>query len=235
MPQLVSDNRSFPADPPQDLDDASVIVAHDWAAFCGAERLINHWERPGWPPGHTAYYWMLTFREQQELIDAASYCQRRLAGLALDLTPPDGLHVTMAKVGDTAEVRPSEVRELVRRCRTAVPEAFSVSAHPLAGSRGAVRFSLTPWTPLVRLHEALTTTGQTVGVPGGKPTAVFRPHLGIAYNNHDRAAAPVIERVAALRARPAVTVRVEHIDLVKLRCEGAQYRWDVLHRVPLAS
>ncbi|MFJ4151960.1 2'-5' RNA ligase family protein [Streptomyces galbus] len=235
MPQLVVDDRSFPAIPPEDLDDASKIVANDWAAFCGIDRMTNHWDRPGWTPQHTAYYWMLTFPGQQELIEATHHCQQQIAEPALDLVPSDGLHVTVAKVGDTAALHPADVEELVRRAHIAVPSSFALTAHPLAGSRGAVRFSITPWTPLVRLHKTLATTGQAVGVPGGKPTAAFRPHLGIAYNNCDRPAGPVIERVALLRANPAIAMRIQHVDLVELRREGAAYRWDVIRRVPLAS
>ena len=235
MPQLVTDDRSFPVAPPEDLDDASAIVANDWAAFAGINRMTNHWDRPGWVPGHTAYYWMITFPDQQDLIDEASYCQRQIAGLALDPVPSDGLHVTMAKIGDAAALRPRDIDELARRASTAVTRAFPMTVHPLAGSRGAVRFSIAPWTPVVQLHAALVATGQAAGVPGGKPTATIRPHLGIAYNNCDRPAEPVIERVALLRRRPPITVHVENVDLVKLRREGAAYRWDVLHRVPLAA
>ncbi|MCY0932157.1 hypothetical protein OTB20_39545 [Streptomyces sp. H27-H1] len=83
------------------------------------------------------------------------------------------------------------------------------------------------------LHGALSEAGRVAGVPGGKPTAHFRPHLGVAYNNRDRAAAECIEAVAELRGRPAVEVVVDQVSLVELRREERAYVWDVLHEVPL--
>lgn len=105
----------------------------------------------------------------------------------------------------------------------------------MAGSTGAIRFSITPWTPLVKLHAALHRAGQRTGVPGGKPSSLFRPHLGILYNNRDRHAAPVIDAVALLRNRPAVTLPVREVDLVELRRDGRTYRWRVLHSAPLPT
>ncbi|MFI6803777.1 2'-5' RNA ligase family protein [Streptomyces luteogriseus] len=232
-PQLVIDNRSFPVAPPGDLNDASTIVANDWAAFAGIERMTSHWDRPGWAPGQSTYYWMLTFPDESELTAEASYCQRQLACPALDLVPSDGLHVTGVKIGSTDMVRAHQIDDLARRARSEIGSSFTMSVHPLAGSRGAVRFSITPWTPLIRLHAALSAIGHAVGVPGGTPTAAYRPHLGIAYNNRDRSAEPLIEQVSLLRGRPAITVRVGHVDLVELRRDGRVYRWDLLHRLPL--
>ncbi|MFD0437285.1 2'-5' RNA ligase family protein [Streptomyces chartreusis] len=232
-PQLVTDDRSFPAVPPGDLNDAPTIVANDWAAFAGVRRMTSHWARPGWASGQSTYYWMLTFPDDPKLLAEAQYCQRQLACPSLDLVPSDGLHVTGAKIGRADTVRAGQVDDLAQRARSAIGSSFPMTVHPLAGSRGAVRFSITPWTPLIQLHAALSALGRSVGVQGGTPTAAYRPHLGIAYNNCDRPAEPLIRRVSLLRDRPAITVVIGHVDLVELRREDRAYRWNLLHRVPL--
>ncbi|WP_395575382.1 hypothetical protein [Streptomyces sp. BK79] len=71
------------------------------------------------------------------------------------------------------------------------------------------------------------------GLPPRKPTALFRPHLSLAYNNRSRPAAPVIEAVTALRGLPPVDLHVREVRLVELRREGRSYRWDVVRSLPL--
>lgn len=232
-PQLVIDDRAFPAVPPRDLDDAATIVANDWAAFAGIKRMTSHWARPGWSPGQHAYYWMLTFPDSPALLSEAQHCQREIACPALDLIPADGLHVTSVRIGKTDAVRANQIKTLAQRARSRLGDPFPMTVHPLSGSRGAVRFSITPWAPLVRMHAALSALGHSVGVPGGTPTRAYRPHLGIAYSNRDRPADSLIQQVSLLRDRPAITLVVDHVDLVELRREDRVYRWDLLHRVPL--
>ncbi|MGW1286441.1 2'-5' RNA ligase family protein [Streptomyces sp. NPDC002586] len=128
---------------------------------------------------------------------------------------------------------PSQLDSLARDAAALLPPAFSVRAMPLAGSRGAVRLSLGPWEPLLRLHHALAKAGSSVGLAPKKPTSVFRPHLSLAYNNRRRPAAPVVEAVSSLRALPAVELWVSAVQLVELRREGRTYRWDVRRDVPL--
>ncbi|WP_326812456.1 2'-5' RNA ligase family protein [Streptomyces scopuliridis] len=233
MTSLIDDSRAFPAAPPLDLDDPQKITSNDWNAFRAVERMTSHWDRPGWTPGHRTYYWMLAFAEEPELITHARSCQQALAELDMDEVPHDGLHITMNKIGSCADVEPGTVDALARLANGTLGGAFEVRAESVAGSTGAIRFSITPWTPLVELHAALHRVGQRVGVPGGKPSSLFRPHLGILYNNRDRAAAPVVEAVALLRNRPSVTLPVERVDLVELRREGRTYRWRVLHSLAL--
>jgi 2'-5' RNA ligase len=197
--------------------------------------MTNHWDRPGWVPGHRAYYWMLTFPGEQELIAEALHCQGHLDSLGLDPVPPDGLHLTMAKIGNVNDFTPGVIDKLAVRAAAETGAGFSMGVYPLTGSRGAVRFSVAPWAPLVGLYEALTRVNRSAGLSGGRATTAFRPHLGIAYNNRDRSAAPVIEQVSLLRGRPALALRIGTVDLVELRREGTAYRWDVLHRVPLTA
>ncbi len=235
-PELDVHPGAFPADPPADLDDPQQLVAHDWNAFTAVNRVTNHWTRPGWTDGRRAYYWMLTFPDSPELLSRARHCQDELAHLRMDRVPEDGLHVTLTRIGDTDQVSATQVRRLTDLVGELPLHAFRIAAHPMAGSRGAVRFTLTPWSQLVRLHAALSAAGQQAGVPGGKPTSAFRPHLGIQYNNQDRPAMPVIDSVARLRGLPPVRLDITSVDLVELRRTGGShpaYRWDVVRSVPL--
>ncbi|MEW2563340.1 MULTISPECIES: 2'-5' RNA ligase family protein [Streptomyces] len=233
MPLLSADPAAFPAEPPADTHDPAVTAAHDWAAFSALDEMTDHWARPGWSDGSRAYYWMLTFPDDQRLAALAGHCQEELAPLGLDPVPADGLHITLARVGTPGVVTPDQLDRLARDAEALLPSAFSVRAMPLAGSRGAVRLSLGPWEPLLRLHHALTKVGGSVGLAPKKPTSAFRPHLSLAYNNRQRPAAPVVEAVSGLRALPAVELSVSVVQLVELRREGRTYRWDVRRNVAL--
>ncbi|WP_369391137.1 2'-5' RNA ligase family protein [Streptomyces sp. CG1] len=234
MPLLSADPTAFPAEPPADVHDHAVIAAHDWAAFSALDEMADHWARPDWSDGARAYYWMLAFRDEPELQALALRCQDALAPLGLDPVPADGLHITLARVGSPGTVAPARLDDLLRAAEPALPASFSVRAVPLAGSRGAVRLSLAPWEPLLRLHAALVQAGRATGLEPKKLTAVFRPHLSLAYNNRPRPAAPVAEAVAGLRALPSVEIQIRDVQLVELRREGRAYCWNVLKSLPLA-
>ena len=214
------------------------IIDHDWRAFTSLARMTNHWARPGWDGNRRVYYWMLAFPDVSDLRAQAQHCQDELAHLGMDRVPDDGLHVTMTRIGDTDQVSNDQVRFLTDLAGQLPLESFRIIAHPMTGSRGAVRFTLSPWLPMVRLHAALSSIGHQAGVPGGKPTAAFRPHLGIMYNNRERPAAPVIDSVAGLRTLPAVILDVPSVELVELRRTSGTcpaYRWTVVQSVPLCQ
>lgn len=232
MPLLSADPAAFPAEPPADTHDPAVTAAHDWAAFSALAEMTDHWARPGWSDGSRAYYWMLTFPDNQPLATLAGHCQEELEPLGLDPVPTDGLHITLARVGRPDDVAADQLDRLARDAESLLPSAFCVRAIPLAGSRGAVRLSLGPWEPLLRLHHALTEVGSSAGLAPKKPTSAFRPHLSLAYNNRRRPAAPVVEAVSGLRALPAAELSVSAVQLVELRREGPTYRWDVRKNVP---
>jgi 2'-5' RNA ligase len=236
VPVLEFSPAAFPPAPPSCLSDAQHLVEHDWSCFSSIDRMKNHWVRPGWTEARRVYYWMLTFPNERGLIQLAEECQGRLAPLGMDPVSADGLHVTMVRVGDTHEVSTAQLHELVRRVEESSPKSFPLLAHPLAGSRGALRFTLSPWAPLVKLHDLLSAAGKRSGVPGGKPTNAFRPHLGILYNNQDRPARAVVESVEPLRSLPALALEVTSVELVELRRTEAPvpaYRWNVVGGVSL--
>lgn len=79
VPLLSADPAAFPAEPPADTHDPAVTAAHDWAAFSALDEMTDHWARPGWSDGSRAYYWMLTFPNDQRLATLAGHCQEELA------------------------------------------------------------------------------------------------------------------------------------------------------------
>ncbi|WP_018547795.1 2'-5' RNA ligase family protein [Streptomyces sp. LaPpAH-108] len=230
---LSPDPAAFPARPPTDLRDPAVITAHDQAAFDAVETMVDHWDRPGWTARTRSYYWMLTFPDSPALADLARRCQRHLAPLGLDPVPADGLHITLTRVGPAGALPPGLLDDVITAALPLLPTAFRLRAVPLAGSRGAVRLTVAPWLPVLALHAALGEAMTSRDLTPQKPTALFRPHLSLAYNNRPRLAAPVIESVTALRDLPPVDLHVREVQLVELRREGRSYRWEVVKSLPL--
>jgi 2'-5' RNA ligase len=220
-------NGPFPKQLPASMSDPEAIARNDWNAFCEIEFLRDHWAVKQWPPGRTGYYWYLTF-DDSDLIELAAGCQGALAVGGVDPVPLDALHITVMGVGDTTVVADAQIDELVSLAHESLSDVkpFDLTVGPLSGSRSAIRFSVAPWDPLLELHQVLSTCTAAALPSASVPNASrFRPHLGIAYNNTDRAAAEVIDAVAALRAARSASVRVNQVELVVLRRDGHTYRW----------
>jgi 2'-5' RNA ligase len=201
--------------------------------------MTSHWERPGWQPGRRSYHWLLTFGDEPALSGLAHRCQQALRHLPLDLVPLDSLHLTLRRVGFTDELAPQRANAVAQaaadRCRGLPP--FPLAIGPLAGSRGAIRFSVSPWDGLVDLHRRLHTAADDALNGEGPADRIdtFRPHVSIAYCDRDLPVAPVLQAVVLLRRLVPVSVQVRAINLVVLRQEGRAYRWQVQTTVPLQA
>lgn len=229
---------TFPSEPPSDLDDPAVIRAHDWQAFRAVEHMQNHWDRPGWTDARRSYHWMLSFHDALAVRQLAAQCQHHLDLPGIDLVPLDALHLTIGRAGFTDEIKVSTVRHLVEIARSSCAEltAFDLSVGPLTGSRGALRFSVAPWSPLLNLHRALSAATQDVlGTAERLQTEYFRPHLSIAYTHKPVAVAGLIPRLVELRAIPPIVATIEAASLVELRRENQSYRYDELARLKFAE
>lgn len=231
--RLTADPGAFPPTPPPSTTDATLIAEHDWAAFDAVEEMKDHWDRPGWTSSTRAYYWMLTFPNATPLIDHAGQCQKELRHLAFDDIDADGLHLTLGRIGRVDEIDSGHLDRLVAEVHVRRPERFSLRAVPLTASRGAIRYSVAPWAPVIQLHEDLSAAGAASGIPPRKPTSALRPHLGIAYCNRAISADIVRDAVRPLRELDAVDVPVQRVRLVELRREGRAYRWQVIHSLEL--
>ncbi|MFI1649772.1 2'-5' RNA ligase family protein [Streptomyces avidinii] len=195
--------------------------------------MLNHWDRPGWSDATRAYYWLITIPADSALVPHAQHCQRTLRHLAFDDIADDGLHLTLARVGSVRDVAADELATLAAVARQTIRSGFTLQAVPLTASRGALRYSVAPWKPVLELHAALTSAGAAVGLPPLKRTAVFRPHIGIAYCNRRLPAASVRDRLLPLRDMDPVAVPINEVHLVELRREERAYLWEVVHTLTL--
>ena len=224
----------FPEHLPPSLSDPAVIAAHDWSTFCAVDLLHNHWDRPGWTPGRRSYHWFITLDDQPALIDLAERCQEALAAFELDPVAPESLHLTLCRVAFTDEMTKEEARSVAEaaRQRGGAPGSLRLTVGPLAGSRGAVGFSVSPWGPLIELHDRLIETRSAVlASPPG--TSQFRPHVGIAYGNRTMPASPLRQAMEPLRRLSPVQVTAGAAHLVILRREARAYRWERLETLCL--
>ena len=222
----------FPPNLPPDLDDPAGIHVNDWAAFQGVSRMDNHWDRAGWSGGRRSYHWLLDCTKYSSdaatLHHLAQSCQTRLARKELDPVALDSLHITLGRVAFTDEITRGQATDvatsLVAGYRGAGP--LNLQIGPLAGSTGALRFSVAPWTGLITLHKTIRhTTRQALNGLSPMATAGFRPHLSIAYCNTSLLVAPLLPTIAELRRLKPVALRITAVSLVEMRREKHAYQF----------
>ena len=201
--------------------------------FRGIRRLHNHWSQP---IGRPAYYWYLTFENSTQLHSLARECQNAIDFPYYDLTPMDGLHLTVDRVAFGGDITRSQLAAIegaaVRACHEIPP--FDVTIGALGGTAGAVGFTAFPAQPIRDLRDALR--GATLSVFPEAPvtSSDFHPHVAIAYaNSDDVPAAEAIAAVEALNPAARVDVTISEATLVLLERRRRSYSWQVISRIPL--
>lgn len=229
-----------PAEGAEDRPDENEYIRSDWRRYRQLDRLVNHWERPGWEAGRRSYHWIVRFDERPAVQRLAERCQARLGNLeTLDLVPVGSLHLTVQRVSFTDEITSSQALAVAaaasERCASIRP--FAATVGPLTGSANSVFLNVGPHWPFHLLRQAVVAA--TAHVRGAEAVpdhpATFDPHVSIAYNRRPTVAKPVIAQVATARSIPSVTVQVETVSLVELRRDGHTYLWRQIAAVPLAA
>ncbi|MFD4480412.1 2'-5' RNA ligase family protein [Streptomyces sp. NPDC058471] len=238
METLTTHPDAFPPNLPPDLDDHAAITHCDWAAFDELTEMSDHWQRPGWSADTRAFYWLLPVTDPL-FLGQARHCQETIGrqdGLdAFDFIRPDGFHLTLGRIARRGEVTDQQLDQLAATTQLGVPDAFALDALPLTGSRGALRYSVAPWTPVIALHRHLADAPLHCGLPSIKGASRFRPHIGIGYCHRTLPARSVRPAIQSLRELPPVRLLVDHVELVEMRREGAAYCWEVIHRIRLSG
>ncbi|MDQ1043337.1 2'-5' RNA ligase family protein [Streptomyces sp. V4I2] len=177
-----------------------------------------------------AFYWLLTFSSPR-LADHAQQCQDAIRHLAFHEISTESLHLTLGRIGLTDGLPRTRIRSLadaVRRQR--LPHGF-----PLSASRGAVRYSVAPWAPVLALHAQLARASSTVGLPPMSASGYLRPHLGIAYCNRSLPASEVRAAIEPLRLLPPAPLFVDRVQIVEMRRADGAYRWQTVEEVLLQT
>ncbi|WP_253863607.1 2'-5' RNA ligase family protein [Prauserella halophila] len=221
---------TFPVSLPTDPDDPAGVARNDQAAFDQLDQMLCHWDRPH----RRSYHWMVTLDDEPHAVELSQQCQAVLPEDGLDLIPPESLHLTVRRFGYVDEVPAgtldTAVTAVSEYCRTTRP--FHLRLFPLAGSPGALRFSVAPWSPLLFLHRAVS---EASGYDDVDPLTLYRPHVGIAYSNRVQPPGPFIAAAHKARPVPSTAITVTELRLVELYRTDHQYRWHVLERFSLAG
>ena len=222
---------TFPVDPPTDLSDPVAIAEHDQRAFHALDELLCHWDRPHRP----SYHWLVPVGDDVSAIDLATRCQRKLPAEGLDPIPGPWIHLTVRRAGYQDELSAAELDRHVAAVESKARRMsrFDLQLIPLAGSPGAVRLSVAPWTPLMDLHQAVQANQSGAASPSAAD--VFRPHVGVAYSAARQAPGPIQHavRVAAEELAP-VEIEVNRLSLVRMWRADGWYEWSEVKSVPLA-
>lgn len=212
-------------------------IEHDWQRFSALACMVNHWDRHGWWPGRAGYYWYLTFELSPELQNLASHGQAIVRNNPLfDLVPLSDLHLTLDRLAFEDEISEASIQDAEVRVAEAVAglPALRLRIGPLAGSSGALSFTVTPYDDVARLRRAVMQASRSSD-DNECSDQQFRPHVGIAYCNTPGPAAPVITAVRQVRDLPPVDALVQHVALVRLTRRDRAYRWSVRRSFALSA
>ena len=157
---------------------------------------------------------------------------------AWDLIPQQWLHLTIQGVGFTDETAADDVDRIVEATsallRTldppqlgfqqavVLPEAVALPPSPDEDVR-AIRTALRAGIADVWGDDRIPENADT-----------FRPHVSVAYNDHDRTAGEIVQAIEAL-APPPATITVKNVDLIILGRDQHLYRWRRHARLPLGQ
>lgn len=215
-----ANHSTFPPNRADNVHELDSVLANDRRSFDELHTLKSHWLRPF----TRSFYWMVTFDQDEKVAELARSCQENLRFPYLDHISDETLHLTLrrARYGDDVNLS-SILRDFEHYRENLVNIGqFRLGLFPLAGSPGAVRFSVFPWAPLTRVFDVLTSADK------GRATAssnLFRPHVGVAYVNESTLARPIVQQVANLRSLSPHWTTVKSIDLVDLWRSNNSYNW----------
>ena len=188
-----------------------------------ADRWRNRAE-PG--PGEAQLYWHILMQDQPQVRALAAVARQRLNGFGgLHFTPEQRLHLSLFRVGLTADISLSDIDAMVGSARHQLklipPVTFALGRvlyHPEAISLG-----VTPPDALEALSLGIRkVVASTLVVPKEVTNSPWTPHVTIAYSTQDQAADPIIAALG--RELPECPVTIDTVHLVAQR--GAERAWN---------
>jgi len=186
------------------------------------------------------FWWYLTFDDHPALQAAIPRIQRALElSEAVDLVPPEWLHLTLQEVGFVDAVPQAHVGAVCEAARhLSGLGPLELSLGPLETMHSAVVLEAGPADDLSRLRTELhraTTAVMGPSVPAHPTGGEFRPHVTLGYLNRDCEAREVLPDEARSLVEPIPRVPVRHVTLVAVSRSVGGYRWEPQGKVALVS
>jgi 2'-5' RNA ligase len=204
-----------------------------------ARELRDHWVwRPEWTPERTCLYWYLTFRPEEittAIGKGAFQLVRRVSWL--DPVPVQWCHVTVADVGFTDELQPSDRDDVTAAVADSLrgEDRLPLTLGPLLTFSSAVVLATGPLARLRSVKDRVRRA--TSAVLGPRHVDFHRhlywPHVSLGYANR----AVDADTVARFREHaPEVGmagVNVDALTLAAVTRRDRGYRWEVEAQVDL--
>jgi hypothetical protein len=205
-----------------------------------ATRPSDHWVwRPEWTRDRTCLYWYLTFRREDIIAALDESALRRVRDTDwLDAVPLEWCHVTVADVGFTDELEPSDADTVTAAVSRALAgeERLRLGFGPAVTLKSAVAV---PAGPLDRLRDIRRRVrGATSTALGARHADVHRhlfwPHLSLGYVNRE-VDADVACRFLDAMPPLDMQVDVDALTLAAVTRREHRYEWQVRGLVELVG
>jgi GNAT superfamily N-acetyltransferase/2'-5' RNA ligase len=178
----------------------------------------------------------LTFEDSSDLQLLAGQCQAAISFPYYDLTPPSELHLTLSRIAAQDDITSDQLHAVEAAAKRACDgiSPFDIRIGFLAGTSGAVGFSVAPGEPIGHLRDVLHEATRSAYPNAATASPAFHPHVTIAYcNSDDVPAAPAIAAVERLNSLPCVEVTVKKGALVLLERRPRAYMRQAISRISL--
>ncbi|MGW4094194.1 2'-5' RNA ligase family protein [Nocardia sp. NPDC004750] len=187
--------------------------------------------------GPLGHYWFLTFEHAPDLHALTKSCQQIIDTAYFELTPVDGLHLTLDRIAHDGSSKPEQLEWIATAARHACHDLapFTLTMERVMNLRGAIGFVASPEERVRALRDALRAATLSILPDAPVKDSASMPHVTIAYPMFEGLAA----RAAATAARidwavGGIDVVVSEVMMAALEQRGNLYRWQVVTRVPLA-
>ncbi|MEU4839195.1 2'-5' RNA ligase family protein [Nocardia testacea] len=151
--------------------------------------------------------------------------------------PLDSLHLTVDRIGGSAELSPDRLRAIKTSARRRLGDMapFDLTIGALKRVSTALIFDVTPAGKIGLLRAKLDVENSVAVSALDAPRPRHPPHVTVAYGNSDGIAPPEVdEAVATLnRSSRMVRVNISEVSMVLLHRRRAGYSWDLIERIPL--
>jgi 2'-5' RNA ligase len=204
-----------------------------------SDHFKSHWwRRPGWSPGRRMYTFFLTFQHSLDTAEElSSHYRTALAVNALDVVPPKWMHLTVQGLGFVDEVPPGDLPvvlgELAKHCANVRPIRTKLGK-PIVAEEGVV-VRVSPADELSGLKTLVRQVLAEVRNPALlEGSAVFNPHVTLAYANRSASAARTIGLLEELTPL-SLELYFGELQLVGLGRDHHMYEWEVVSEVQLGG